>query len=851
MSKKRLYEQFKPKHYKLLLILDRDAMTFSGKVTVNGLKSGRPSQRITLHQKDLKITSAFITSHDKNDMHDINVSRINLQKSFDEVRLHTEQLMRSGEYTINLEFNGSITKAMQGIYPSYFTLKNKQKFIISTQFESDHAREAFPCIDEPEAKATFDLTLTTQKDDVVLSNMEPIKQSQSNQTQTVHFDTTPKMSTYLLAFAAGPMHSFEAKTKDGVLVRSWSSIARPKKELEYSVKEAVKILEFYTDYFGMPYPLPKCDQIALPDFDAGAMENWGMVTYREIAMLTDPDNRSISNEQYVSLVIAHELAHQWFGNLVTMKWWDDLWLNESFASLMEHLCLNELHPDWKQWEIFNSSDVLAATNRDIYKDIQPVGVKVTDPDLIETLFDPGIVYAKGARLLKMLREYIGDEAFKNGLRTYFKKHAYSNTTREDLWSVLSASSGQNIHNLMTPWLTQPGMPLVSINQSDDTLKITQKRYVLDADKDTQLWPIPLLANPELEIQLFSNQSAQLKVLPHYVVLNQHASGHFFTKYENPKHLSYLADQFKAQTIPSETRMNLLNDAIMLARKGETSLVDALQLAVSSPTEPRDSVWSLIARVISYAQILTEGDEQTYNAIKAIKVKLAHGWHQKLGWDSKPNEDPNIQQLRHSVLAFMLSGEDKDAVSQGLQRYSTSKLKDLDAELRSSILACAVKNGPSSVVDDLISAYKEVGSDIQLDICSALTSTKNSKVSKKLITQAFGSSGFVRPQDLTRWVVFLLRNRYTRNSMWQYIVDNWIWFEETLGQSKSFDYLPTYAASAMNSKEWEKKYHKLFEPKLTNKLLKQNITIGFSDIASRVAWRERDEIAIKKFFRDQI
>jgi aminopeptidase N len=578
------------------------------------------------------------------------------------------------------------------------------------------------------------------------------------------------------------------------------------------------------------------------------MENWGMVTYREIALLTDPDNRSISNEQYVSLVIAHELAHQWFGNLVTMKWWDDLWLNESFASLMEHLCLNELHPDWHQWEIFTGSDVLAATNRDIYKDIQPVGVKVTDPDLIETLFDPGIVYAKGARLLKMLREYIGDEAFNKGLQNYFKKHAYGNTTRDDLWEVLSRSSGKNIHELMTPWLVQPGMPLLTANQADESLQISQKRYVLDTDNVNTLWPVPLLANQQLEANLITKQASVMKAPKDYVVLNQKASGHFFTKYENPAHRTYLAEQFKLQSVSSETRMNLLNDAIMLARKGESSLVDALELATSSPQEPRDSVWSLIARAIGYAQQLTEGDDETENNIKQAKVKLAKAWHAKFGWDSKAGEDPNTQQLRHTALALMLSGEDKATITEGLKRYKNSKIEELDAEIRSSILICAVKNGSATVIDDLIDAYKKSSADIQLDICSALTSTKDEKVAKRIIAEAFGNNGFVRPQDLMRWIAFLLRNRYTRQLMWQFIVDKWEWLEETLGQSKSFDYLPTYTAASMNSKEWENKYHQLFEPKLSNKLLKQNITIGFSDIAARIAWRERDEQTIKDFFK---
>ncbi|HMH31093.1 MAG TPA: M1 family metallopeptidase, partial [Methylomirabilota bacterium] len=312
MSKKvtRLYEQFQPENYDLRLDVDRDAMTFGGSVTIRGKKVGRPTQRLTLHQKGLKITKATVIQNDKKGDQVVEVSRINNQNSFDEVRLHSNTQFFPGEYTVTVEFKAEVTRPMNGIYPCFFTHDGKEKKLIATQFESHHAREAFPCIDEPEAKATFDLTLTSPAGETVIANTPVKKSSDKAGIQTTSFDTTPKMSTYLLAFVFGELESLEATTKDGVLVRTFAT----PDNIEYTkfaLDCAVKTLEFYNEYFDIPYPLEKCDFIALPDFASGAMENWGCITFREQALLVDPKNTSLHLKQYVANVVAHELTHQW------------------------------------------------------------------------------------------------------------------------------------------------------------------------------------------------------------------------------------------------------------------------------------------------------------------------------------------------------------------------------------------------------------------------------------------------------------------------------------------------------------------------------------------------------------
>lgn len=848
MSKQneRLLDAFVPEHYDVHVTLDRKAMRFSTKVTISGKKVGRPSKRLTFHARHLKITDATITRHDKKGDQTINVARLNLHKKYEEVRLHSDSQLYPGQYTVTMTATGSITTVMQGLYPCFFKDKKQEKFLLATQFESHHAREVVPCIDEPSAKATFQLTVTTDKQDTVLSNT-PIKtENIAADSKTVLFEPTPRMSSYLLAFVAGEMHCQEATTKDGVLVRSWASINRDKKLLTYSVEEAVRVLEFYEDYFGVPYPLAKCDQVALPDFDAGAMENWGLITYREIALLADPDNRSISSEQYVSLVVAHELSHQWFGNLVTMKWWDDLWLNESFASIMEHLSLDHIHPDWHQWEQYVTMDVLATTSRDIYKDIQPVGVTVTDPALIETLFDPGIVYAKGGRLLKMLKDFIGDQDFQQGLKQYFTDFAYQNTSREDLWQALSQASGQDISAIMTPWLEKPGMPLIEATQRGNHITLRQQRFLLDGEDKTSLWPVPLLFDGTKEHLLLHEASQDFEVAHNdYVVLNKYASGHYFTHYTEKAHRQWVTKQLEQQTINPEARINILNDMYMLARGGQASLREGLDAIIGCTQEPRDAVWSMVSRLLGAASQLTDGDKTAEKQLRAVKGILADYWYQQLGWDDQPNDNPNTRQLRHTALAYKLASEDRDALAKATSIFDTAtSLEDIHAEHRTSILSANVRHGDKAIITKLMDAYSDASADVQQDIAIALSSTKDSEQAHFILSKALGPQGFVRAQDVMRWIAYFMRNFYTRDVAWEYMVTNWQWLQETLERSKSFDFLPIYCANPLSTKAGLKKYQEFFEGKKDIKVLEKNIGIGLNDIKARVAWRERDEAKIK-------
>lgn len=342
---KRLYDTFHPEHYNLSIAIDRQARQFSGTVTIRGdILPGQTS--VGLHSKDLLIDSVTYDGKKADHHHGDN----------DELWISHADIT-PGNHIIVIGFSGNITDAMHGIYPCKYSLEGQTHELIATQFESHYAREAFPCIDEPEAKATFDLTLSTEPELTVLSNLHHTSQKLENGLLVTSFATTPRMSTYLLAWVVGDLHKKTAHTKSGVEVNVWATPAQRPESLDFALDHAVETIEFFDDYFGIPYPLPKSDHVALPDFSSGAMENWGLITYREVALLADPATTTIASKQYIATVISHELSHQWFGNLVTMKWWNDLWLNESFATLMEYVAVDAIHPEWNAWLDFATQEL--------------------------------------------------------------------------------------------------------------------------------------------------------------------------------------------------------------------------------------------------------------------------------------------------------------------------------------------------------------------------------------------------------------------------------------------------------------------------------------------------------------
>ena len=821
----RLLDTFTPNHYNLTLDLTRaEEKEFSGTVIIFGEST---SESILLHSKGLTIQSAAIDDQPA----DISFGE------FDKLRLSQPNL-ENGNHTIHINFSGNITDAMHGLYPCYFTHDGVKKQLFATQFESHHAREVFPCVDEPAAKAEYDLTLITRPGITVLGNM-PVKSEEENgDSLTTTFEKTPRMSSYLLAFVIGELHKKTARTKSGVEVNVWATPAQNENTLDFALDIATRSIDFYDEYFGVKYPLPKSDHVALPDFSSGAMENWGLITYRESCLLADPELTPESSRRFIATVIAHELSHQWFGNLVTMNWWNDLWLNESFANMMEYVAIDALHPEWRMWEDFATNEVTAALRRDSLDGVQSVQADVNHPDEISTLFDPAIVYAKGGRLLVMVRKLIGEEAFRAGLKSYFEKFAYKNTVGNDLWQELESASGQPIVNLMNAWISQPGLPVVSVSNSHDAAILSQERFFIGEHQPSDaLWPIPLFANQPLDVKIL-NQKETTVSIEKPLQLNCGLSAHFITKYDESTR-EYLLKNITE--LPTLDKICILQDATILARAGFENSASLLPLALSLKTETNEKVFGMAAGALTELRKFVDDNDAARDSLKRISGEFARATFEELGWDEKDGESDDDRERRTTALSLMMYSEDKEVLNEAKTRFDNNKLEYLPTEIRALIISTNVRHFETpEMIENLFAAYKNTPSnDLQNDIAIGLTSTKNPKTAEKILAN-IKDSNIIRPQDASRWFVYLIRTRESRQIAWNWLKENWAWVEDTFGEDKSYDDFIRYAATALLTTDELDDFRQFFEPMMDIPALTRTIKLGITEISARVELIERDK-----------
>jgi len=829
----RLYQFFKPSYYELSLTPNKENLFFSGTVAINGALAASQTT-LRLHAKDLVISEVAI---------DASHREFTLSPETDELVIELKPEDK-GKIRVSIAFEGDITKPMHGLYPCY---TRNGDIILATQFESHHAREVFPCIDEPEAKAVFSLSLITSSQDVVLANTEQREVLRGNELTTTVFEDTPVMSTYLLAFVTGPMHAVEGKTKNGTDVRVWASNEHTDETLTFALDTAVRATEFFNDYFDTPYPLTKCDHVALPDFSSGAMENWGLITYREVCLIVDPATTSTNTKEYAATVIAHELSHQWFGNLVTMKWWDDLWLNESFATLMEYIAVDALYPEWDVMLSFASQEALSAFWRDSIVGVQAVKCTVNHPDEISTLFDPSIVYAKGARLLLMAHNFVGANNFKKGLRLYFERHAYKNTRGNDLWQALEDASGKQVKRFMTDWIEQSGFPLVNVKQNGNHLQLSQKQFTdFSQPASTNVWPVPLDIRPRqdaLELLTKANKTHKLNS-SRFVRLNSEGA-HYSVRYESAEHRLYLKNLIQDGKITPTERLFMLNDSLMQARAGQGSIAETMDILEALEGEKEDPVWGVMSLCMSDARTLVESNKKLEELMKHFAWQLVQKHYKELGWTKRKKEPLNTTKLRGIILGLATYSEEAHVIKAALAEYHRyDSLEQIPADTRHIILTAAVRHGDTSVFDNLLKQYPTIANaELQQDVCNALASTKDA-VAIRTILSNLKDSNFVRLQDFDRWIVYLLRNRKARTAAWAWFTKNWPWIEENFGSDKSFDNYPRYAGRVFSTQKWLDTYNEFFEPLKVEISLKRNIEVGFEEISSRIAWRIRDEQALK-------
>lgn len=830
----RFYEKFQPVHYDIYLDIDRAAKHFKGITTIKG---NAVDTKIALHQKFLNVASV------QADGQDVPFSFSDRQEA---IQL---ELPHSGDVELKVVYDAKLTDTMMGIYPSYYTVAGQKKQLIGTQFETTAARQAFPGIDEPEAKATFSLAIKydEQPGETIIANMP-----EDHVENGVHyFQETVKMSTYLVAFAFGELQSKFAKTKSGVEIGVFSTKAHQPKELDFSLDIAKRAIEFYEDFYQTPYPLPQSYQLALPDFSAGAMENWGLVTYREAYMLLDPDNTTLNQKRLIATVITHELAHQWFGDLVTMKWWDDLWLNESFANMMEYVAVDALEPEWNVWEMFQTSEVPMALQRDATDGVQSVHVAVDDPAEIDTLFDGAIVYAKGARMLVMVRALLGDDAMRRGLKNYFAAHQYGNATGADLWQALGEASGMNVGQIMESWLEHPGYPVVEVKVEDGKLMLSQQQFFIgDGEEKGRLWQIPLNANYNQAPAIFSEQSL---VLGDYAQLRKQNGRPFRINVGDNSHVIVKYDETLLNDILDHLdelgaidQLQLLQDLRLLAEGRQISYAQIVPLLSHFKDSRSGIVNEMLYHVANSLKNFVQPAAKTERQLQQLFDQLSVKQVQRLGWLSQKGESNDDQLTRPIVLSAALYAQNSDAIKQAQALFDQYQdhLADLPADVRGLVLANEVKNyGSQELFDTLLADYqKTADAGFKQDICAALTKTQDDQLIAQLIDR-FKDADTIKPQDLRAWFRGVLANDHGQQAAWAWIQQEWSWLEKTVGGDMEFPTYITVISRIFKTSQRLAEFKRFFTPKENDPMLKREIQMDEKVIASRVELIESEQAAV--------
>lgn len=831
---KRLYEKFQPSHYDVFIDINREKKTITGNTTITGNASDR---QISVNQKFLTISAIQIAGENvpftvNNDDETVNIT-----------------VPETGEVTLTINYSAPLTDTMMGIYPSYYKVDGEKKQIIGTQFETTFARQAFPCVDEPEAKATFSLAIKFDEHpgETIIANMP-----EDHVSAGVHyFQQTVRMSTYLVAFAFGELQSKKTTTESGVEVGVFATKAHQPKELDFALGIAKQAIEFYEKFYQTPYPLPHSWQLALPDFSAGAMENWGLVTYREAYLLLDPDNTSLDMKRLVATVITHELAHQWFGDLVTMKWWDDLWLNESFANMMEYVAVDAIHPEWKIWELFQTSEAPMALQRDATDGVQPVHVQVNNPAEIDALFDGAIVYAKGARMLVMVRALIGDDALREGLKNYFEAHKYHNATGADLWDALGKAANLDIGAIMKSWLEQPGYPVVEAKAVDGQLQLSQQQFFIgDGHGTGRLWQIPLNANYKEAPQIMKEKAINLG---NYQELRQQNgkpfrlnvgnNSHFIVKYDQTL-MSDLLDHL--DELNAIDQRQLLQDFRLLADGQQLSYAAIIPLLSRFADSHSEIVNTALYAIVNKLKQFVTPDSAEEKALKKFVNQLSAKQVSRLGWEPRGGESNDDQLTRPIVLGAALYAENSEAIKAAHEIFTNNhqRLEKLSADIRPLVLRNEVKYyGSKDLFNGLLEDYRETtDASYKGDLNSAITSTPDNSLITELISE-FENADTIKPQDLRGWYRNVLANNAGQQVAWDWIRNDWDWLEKTVGGDMEFATYITVTANVFHTPTRLTEFKQFFEPKIDTPGLTREITMDISVIESKVKLIQAEKNAV--------
>jgi aminopeptidase N/puromycin-sensitive aminopeptidase len=764
----RLPTNVRPEHYTLHLTPDLDKATFSGEETID-VTLAQPADSITLNAAEIQFQSVTANTGKREMKADVSLDEGKQQATFT-----FPGTLPAGPVKLKIAYTGILNNKLRGFYLS----KAEGHRYAVTQFESTDARRAFPSFDEPAFKATFDVTIVAPKEDTVISNTNVISDTAGPVLgeHTVRFARTPKMSTYLMAFLIGDFKCIEGSS-DGVPIRACATPERVQ-YAHFALTSAEYILHYYDTYFGIKYPMPKLDMIGIPDFEAGAMENFGAITYRESAMLVDEKNAPMSAQAEVASVVAHEMAHQWFGDMVTMKWWNNIWLNEGFATWMSNKPLEAWKPEWHIDEQV-ATDMNGAMNLDAQKVTRTIRAEANTPDEINEMFD-GITYEKGASILHMVENYLGEETFRQGVHNYLQAHMYGNATAEDFWDAQTANSHKPVDKIMESFITEPGVPLLSFGKvANGEVEVAQSRFFLNpktAPENTgdQMWTVPVCFKTEgaqRDCELLSAKQGTLKVpqAPLFYA-DGGAAGYYRSAYTPPDYEALLS---RVSTLTAPERVNVVGDELALMSAGKSKAGDFLSLAGSLKNDDSAAVTQNVIRGIQTLWVRVAASDAERKELSAWVVSTYSPRLSSLG-EPQESDTPERQQLRAELFGVVGGiGQDPKVIAESkqlAQAYLSDPAK-VNATLARAAMEVAATNGDAALFD-LLQKTAETSKDpgIASGALYDLARFKDPELTRRALEYA--ASGKVRNQDSIHLFAVALQSPNTQETAWKYIEDNW-------------------------------------------------------------------------------
>lgn len=784
----RLPDSVVPVHYDLEVWPELEQDTYTGNVTIS-LRLTEPTRFLWLHLRDTRITRVpqLYTSAGAA----VPVTRCFEYLPQEFVVLESAQSLPATQgdnlHTLRLEFAGRLDGSLVGFYRTTYTEGGQVKSIAATDHEPTDARKSFPCFDEPNKKATFTISIVHHKDYGALSNM-PVNKTETMDNNWIRttFEKSVPMSTYLVCFA---VHQFTSIQRMSESRKPLTIYVQPeqKSTAEYAADITKIVFDYFEKYFAMNYSLPKLDQIAIPDFGTGAMENWGLITYRETNLLYDPNESASSNQQRVAMVVSHELVHQWFGNIVTMDWWDDLWLNEGFASFFEFQGVNQAESNWKMLDQVLLEDVLPVQEDDSLMSSHPVVVSVSTPAEITSVFD-GISYSKGASILRMLEDWMTPEAFQRGCQIYLQKFQFKNAKTSDFWKALEEASNLPIEEVMDTWTSQMGYPVLTVS---NTRTVTQKRFLLDARADPTQPPSDLGYTWNIPVKWTENNISTTEIYNRSenggITLNHpNSGGNDFLKI-NPDHVGFYRVNYEVPTweqiasdlllnhmnFSSADRASFIDDAFALARAQLLNYTVALNLTKYLSKEQDYLPWQRAISAVTYIISMFEDDKELYPLIEEYFQSQVKPIADLLGWNNTGDHITKL--LRASLLTFACKMGDKEALNNASSFFEdwVNKAESIPANLRLLVYRYGMQNsGSEASWNYTLEQYQKTSLAQEKEkLLYGLASVKSVSLLARYL-DLLKDPNVIKSQDVFTVIRYISYNSYGKSMAWNWIQLNW-------------------------------------------------------------------------------